>query len=148
MVSSSAEFSAQTQLDNISAYADILGAMKQTARIFKTLADETRLRILALLTSGELCVCDLVAALELPQSTVSRHLATLRNAGLVVGRRQGVWMYYRLTSGETALASLSSELQAQLIELPEARADRQALQDYLKKKDATACGLRGMDHDC
>ncbi len=114
--------------------------MKQTARIFKALADETRLRILALLTSGELCVCDLMAALELPQSTVSRHLATLRNAGLVVDRRQGVWMYYRLApSGGTPLAGLLPLLQAQLVELPAARADLQALQTYLKQKDAAAC---------
>ena len=114
--------------------------MKQTARIFKTLADETRLRILVLLTCGELCVCDLMAALELPQSTVSRHLATLRNAGLVEDRRQGVWVYYRLTSGETVLEGLLPLLQAQLLVLPTAIADRQALQDYLKQKDAAACG--------
>jgi ArsR family transcriptional regulator len=114
--------------------------MKQTARMFKTLADETRLRILALLTSGELCVCDLMAALELPQSTVSRHLATLRNAGLVEDRRQGVWMYYRLTASETVLARLLPLLQAQLSELPEAVADRQALQNFLQQKDTAACG--------
>jgi len=42
------------------------------------------------------CVCDLIAVLQLPQSTVSRHLAYLRNSGLVLGRREGVWMYYRL----------------------------------------------------
>ncbi|MFN2369478.1 MAG: ArsR/SmtB family transcription factor, partial [Desulfurivibrionaceae bacterium] len=66
------------------------------AHIFKALSDETRLRILALLGSGELCVCDLMEALELPQSTVSRHLAYLRHAGLVADQRRGVWMFYRL----------------------------------------------------
>ncbi len=55
--------------------------MKKETRIFKALADETRLRILALLLEGELCVCELIAALELPQSTTSRHLAYLRNSG-------------------------------------------------------------------
>jgi len=70
--------------------------MKKIAHIFKALSDETRLRILALLSSGELCVCDLMAALELPQSTVSRHLAYLRHAGLVADQRRGVWMFYRL----------------------------------------------------
>lgn len=114
--------------------------MKQTARIFKALADETRLRILALLNSGELCVCDLMAVLALPQSTASRHLATLRNAGLVEDRRQGVWIYYRLTTSETLPADLLPLLQVQLNELPAARADRQALQDYLKQKAADACG--------
>lgn len=126
-------------LDNISAYANILVSMKQTARIFKTLADETRLRILALLTTGELCVCDLMAALNLPQSTVSRHLATLRNAGLVDDRRQGVWMYYRLAqTGETTLSRLLPLLQAQLVELPEAQHDLVSLNSYLKQKDTAA----------
>lgn len=114
--------------------------MKKTAQLFKALGDETRLRILALLTSGELCVCDLMAALVLPQSTVSRHLATLRNAGLVEDRRQGVWMYYRLAlSSEIALTAFLPYLQAQLSELPRALSDRQALRNYLKQKDADAC---------
>lgn len=73
--------------------------MKNEAQLFKALADETRLRVLALLLEGELCVCELIAALELPQSTVSRHLAYLRNSGWVTDRRQGVWMYYRLNDG-------------------------------------------------
>ncbi|NOY87391.1 MAG: metalloregulator ArsR/SmtB family transcription factor [Deltaproteobacteria bacterium] len=114
--------------------------MKQTARFFKTLANETRLRILALLTSGELCVCDLMAALDLPQSTVSRHLATLRNSGLVEDRRQGVWMYYRLAQGgETALNKLLPLLQSQLAELPEVQQDLASLENYLKQKDIAAC---------
>ena len=70
--------------------------MKTAAKIFKALADETRLRILMLLLDGELCVCEIIAALELPQSTTSRHLAYLKSAGWVKDRKQGVWMYYRL----------------------------------------------------
>ncbi|MHC1698070.1 MAG: ArsR/SmtB family transcription factor [Geobacteraceae bacterium] len=70
--------------------------MKTTARMFKALSDETRLRILCLLLEGELCVCDLMAVLQLPQSTVSRHLAYLKNAGWVDDRRCGVWMYYSI----------------------------------------------------
>ncbi len=69
--------------------------MQTEDKIFKALADETRLRILTLLLDGELCVCELIAALELPQSTISRHLAYLRKCGWVQDRRQGVWMYYR-----------------------------------------------------
>ncbi|MCF6178841.1 MAG: metalloregulator ArsR/SmtB family transcription factor [Geopsychrobacter sp.] len=114
--------------------------MKRTARFFKTLADETRLRILALLTNGELCVCDLMAALELPQSTVSRHLATLRNADLVEDRRQGVWMYYRLAkSGEKTLGQLLPLLQTQLVQLPEAQQDLLSLKNYLDQKSGSAC---------
>jgi ArsR family transcriptional regulator len=77
--------------------------MQNEAKIFKALADETRLRILALLLEGELCVCELIAALELPQSTTSRHLAYLRNSGWVNDRRQGVWMYYRINDKEGRL---------------------------------------------
>lgn len=77
--------------------------MENEAKIFKALADETRLSVLALLLEGELCVCEIIAALELPQSTVSRHLAYLRNSNWVLGRRQGIWMYYRLNSGEQGM---------------------------------------------
>jgi len=60
-------------------------------------ADETRRRILLLLLAqGELCVCDLFGVLELPQPKVSRHLAVLRDASLVVSRKRGTWVHYRL----------------------------------------------------
>ena len=68
--------------------------------MFKAFADETRLRILHVLTRGELCVCDLLDILELPQSKVSRHLAFLRKAGLVRDRREGLWKYYSLAKAE------------------------------------------------
>ena len=69
---------------------------------FKALGDPVRLRLFALLAGGrELCVCHLTAALALPQSTVSRHLGVLRYAGLVDTRREGKWIYYRV-SGELA----------------------------------------------
>ena len=66
--------------------------------IFKALADRTRLRILRLLTAGEICVCDIHGSLDLPQPTVSRHLAYLRKAGLVAWRKDGLWVHYRLAS--------------------------------------------------
>ena len=64
--------------------------------LFKAFADPVRLRLLNLLADGEVCVCHLHEALELPQSTVSRHLAYLRKRGLVVDRREGLWVHYRL----------------------------------------------------
>lgn len=64
--------------------------------LFKALADTTRLRILGLLLTGEVCVCDIHESLKLPQPTVSRHLAYLRRAGLVLTRRSGLWVHYRL----------------------------------------------------
>jgi ArsR family transcriptional regulator len=66
--------------------------------VFKALADSTRLRILGLLLTGEVCVCHIHAALRIPQPKASRHLAYLRRAGLVATRRAGTWMYYRLAS--------------------------------------------------
>lgn len=69
--------------------------MKDLERIFKALADETRLRMLALLFArGELCVCDFIVALAITQSKASRHLRYLANAGLVRDRRDGVWVLY------------------------------------------------------
>jgi len=67
-------------------------------QLFKAMADETRLRILHLLTRGELCVCDIMKALDLPQSTISRHMAYLKNSGWVNDRRQGVWIHYSLAT--------------------------------------------------
>src|SRR5271165_4898813 len=64
--------------------------------LFKAFADPVRLRLLNLLAGGEICVCHLHEALELPQSTVSRHLAYLRKRGLVIGRKEGLWVHYRL----------------------------------------------------
>src|ERR1051326_974182 len=64
--------------------------------VFKALADSTRLRILGLLLTGEVCVCHINGALKIPQPKASRHLAYLRRAKLVQARREGTWMHYRL----------------------------------------------------
>jgi ArsR family transcriptional regulator len=64
--------------------------------LFKALADATRLRILGLLLTGEVCVCDIHESLKIPQSKASRHLAYLRRSGLVETRRDGLWIHYRL----------------------------------------------------
>jgi len=71
--------------------------MLNPAAIFKCLADETRARATLLITrEGELCVCELVCALDDSQPKISRHLAQLRSCGLLLDRRQGQWVYYRL----------------------------------------------------
>src|SRR5437762_12794737 len=64
--------------------------------LFKALADATRLRILGLLLTGEVCVCHIHETLRISQPKASRHLAYLRNAGLVDTRREGLWVYYRM----------------------------------------------------
>ena len=70
--------------------------VRPISRLFRALGDETRLRVVALLTHGELCVCHLEAALELSQPNASRHLAVLKAAGVVESRRAGTWVHYRL----------------------------------------------------
>jgi len=64
--------------------------------VFKALSDETRLRILKLLADEELCVCDIVAALDIVQPKASFHLRILKNAGLIKDRKQGKWIHYRI----------------------------------------------------
>jgi ArsR family transcriptional regulator len=69
--------------------------------MFRAFADPTRLRILHLVQRRELCVGDIVDVLGLPQPTVSRHLAYLRAAGLVTGRKDGLWVFYSLATVES-----------------------------------------------
>ncbi len=66
-------------------------------QLFRALADRTRLRLLNLMSEGEVCVCYFVQVLDAPQPKISRHLAYLRKAGIVAARREGKWMHYRLT---------------------------------------------------
>jgi ArsR family transcriptional regulator len=104
-----------------------------SAELFKALADETRLRILHLLVRGELCVCDIVAVLAIGQSKASRHLACLRNAGLVEDRRSGVWMHYSLAApGSATQRHILEWLAEAQDELPQAAADLRALRAWLR----------------
>jgi ArsR family transcriptional regulator len=70
----------------------------QMEQLFQALGDATRLRILGLLLTGEVCVCDIHESLKLSQPKVSRHLAYLRKARLVETRREGLWVHYRLAT--------------------------------------------------
>jgi ArsR family transcriptional regulator len=76
-------------------------ASKSVSDKFAAFSDPKRLRILHLLRDGELCVGDLVTILDLPQSTISRHLAYLRRSALVVTRKSGLWMYYSLSAAKS-----------------------------------------------
>ena len=81
--------------------------LHQLEELFKALADATRLRILRLLMAGELCVCNIHDALNVPQAKASRHLAYLRRVGLVSTRRDGLWVYYRLSkSADPVVATI------------------------------------------
>ena len=73
--------------------------------LFKALADATRLRILGLLLTGEVCVCHIHESLKIPQPKASRHLAYLRQAGLVTTRRDGLWVRYRMAEMSDPIVS-------------------------------------------
>jgi ArsR family transcriptional regulator len=85
-----------------------------TSGLLKAIADPTRLTMLAALWKADapVCICDFTGALELSQPTISHHMGKLREAGLVVAEKQGVWIYYRLSEG---LPSSTRQLLAELL---------------------------------
>jgi len=87
--------------------------MEATIKIFKALSDETRLRIYLLLLQGELCVCELVNILNMEQSRISHSVRILKEAGLVVNRREGKWIIYAVNpeiENSRMIQSLKNEL--------------------------------------
>lgn len=104
--------------------------MTDTVRLFKLLADETRLRILILLSRGELCVCDIMSIIGATQSKTSRHLAYLRSAGLVHDRREGLWIHYSLAKPTGVPQQRMFEwLRHAENDVPQAAADLRALRE-------------------
>ncbi len=98
--------------------------------LFKGLGEPARLRIVVLLLEQELCVCDLMAVLRQPQSTVSRHMARLKSAGLVADRRVGKWVHYRLETSPT-VTGLRKLLCRHLAASEPFAADLAALKEYV-----------------
>jgi ArsR family transcriptional regulator len=97
--------------------------------LFKALADTTRLRILGLLLTGEVCVCDIHESLKIPQPKTSRHLAYLRKSGLVEARREGLWMHYRLADlPDPLLQSIADTVRHVLTHLDTVQKDAGRLQ--------------------
>ena len=76
--------------------------LEQATLLMKALADETRLRILALLQNQELCACQIIELFDLANSTISKHLAILRQAGLIQARKQGRWIYFTRVTDPSA----------------------------------------------
>ena len=101
----------------------------QMESLFKALADATRLRILGLLLSGEVCVCDIHESLKIPQSKASRHLAYLRRSGLVETRRDGLWVHYRLGKlGDPVLGAIGDAVRHALTHVDSVQRDGERLQ--------------------
>ncbi len=125
------------QTDSDTAHLQVLSS----AQVFKALSEEIRLRIIGLLLCGELCVCDLMAILDLPQSTISRHLAYLKNTGWVRGRRSGVWMYYKIIKhSDPLLAELFTSIQQHIQQLAQVEHDQKALYQFHVEKNKNSCG--------
>ena len=110
--------------------------MEELTIIFKALSDETRLRIIKLLEQGELCVCDITAALDTVQPKVSFHLSTLKDAGLIKDRKQGKWIHYSLNEKDLfrrmLILSACERMQDNTI-----AGDRKRLDSFLGNKEQT-----------
>ncbi len=109
--------------------------LRNTERVMKAAADGTRLRILNILAGGPLCVCEIVEAIGLSQSTVSRHLSILKGAGLIEDEKRGKWAYYMLSLN--ARDSLTTGVLA--LVLDEAKRDSSARKE-LRALHRIRCG--------
>lgn len=108
--------------------------------MFRAFSDPIRLRILALVQPGELCVCDLTEVIKLPQPTISRHLAYLRRAGLVSVRRASSWNYYALAPARAAFhVKLLECLQSCFRDVPQLTAD--AARSRSVRKQGARCSV-------
>jgi len=120
--------------------------MQAAVTFAKALADPTRLRVIAALCQRELCVCELCDALEATQSTLSTHLTLLRDAGITRTRKQGKWIYYRL-SGEAAPL-----IETFLCHFADARRDKRMCRDTdrvrqrLKLRENGCCNVGFKEH--
>jgi ArsR family transcriptional regulator, arsenate/arsenite/antimonite-responsive transcriptional repressor len=109
--------------------------MEQLVQMYKALSEDMRLRIMMLLIQGELCVCDLMAIFEQPQSKVSRHLAYLKHSGLIKGRRVGTWMHYSIKEPlDSTIDAQLNFMKQQLSRLPAFLDDEQKMQDIKRQK--------------
>jgi ArsR family transcriptional regulator len=108
------------------------------ARLFRALAEPTRLRLINLMAEQEVCVCYFIEVIAAPQPKISRHLAYLRAAGLVAARREGKWMHYTLlTPNDPYAAEILSKTIAAL------RQDAHSRRD-LQKLEKACCGPRNL----
>ena len=112
--------------------------VRPTTGLLKALADDNRLRMLALLAGGELCVCHIASSLELSQPNASQHLTVLRNAGAVESERRGSWIYYRINHEQDSVREriLRAVLDG-FTDLAAAEEDRRRL---MAAKSAVTCG--------
>ncbi len=107
--------------------------MDELTSLFKALSDETRLRILKLLESGDLCVCDFVAAMDMVQPRVSFHLNVLKKANLVKDRKERKWMHYSIDDSDMFKRFLILSVLERIPD-EQIKDDKKRLDEFLKKK--------------
>lgn len=110
------------------------GFMEKLLNALKALSDETRLRILNLLYEKELCVCDIMQALQISQAKASRHLIYLKNAGLVKDRKYAQWAYYSMYKVEQ-MKFIDNLVYDNLRNLEPYKKDMENLNEWLKQKN-------------
>jgi ArsR family transcriptional regulator len=112
--------------------------MNDLVNVFKALSDETRLRTLKLLEDGELCVCDIVTALDMVQPKVSFHLKILKDAGLVKDRKQGKWIHYRIHDSDMFKRFLIISVLERISSVSVGE-DQERLNEFRKNKNRLCC---------
>ncbi len=112
--------------------------MNSIVAVLKALSDPNRLRALYALRLGELCVCQLIALLELAPSTVSKHLTILRSARLIESRKEGRWIHYRLSKA-SPMSKVVALLFDELEQTTEMADDEKRLQQIYSEKVETLC---------
>jgi ArsR family transcriptional regulator, arsenate/arsenite/antimonite-responsive transcriptional repressor len=110
--------------------------MRDLPLFFAALADENRLRLLYLMKEGEICVCYLQGVLQTNQPKISRHLAYLKNSGLVDGRRDGKWTHYKLRKLDKETQKIMAETLSRLEKEP------QIIKDAQRMKQIVCCPSR------
>lgn len=124
--------------------------MQNLVILANALSDENRVRILAMLQPGELCVCQIIALLDLAPSTVSKHLTILRHAGLIESRKQARWMHYRLADRDAPPAVRNTLAWAfrTLVDSPRAKDDARKLKAILAIDPERLCEMQRSGEPC
>lgn len=129
-------------------FAALSSQLQEVAALTKALADEHRLRILMLLKAQELCACQIVEAFELANSTISKHLSILRQAGLTQARKEGRWVYYSLPVNPPREIQATLDWVQQLLAGDDTARDDQARMDAILQIDPVELCRRQSGKDC
>ena len=115
--------------------------MREVLAVMNALADENRVRLIMSLSDHELCVCQLVDFIGLADSTVSKHMSILRDAGLVRSRKRGRWVYYRLAGGDASafVQNALSLIHQSLRDDATIRSDGAKLQEMISRFGGSVC---------